>query len=109
MAKVRSSFFLGALGSLLLALLMRRMRHLVFHPAAELRDAGGRGVGVAGREFGGGAGVLFGVVMVAAVVVAAFGGDVGLAGDSEGTGDFLSRFGVEAVHVSVVVVRVAPD
>ncbi len=103
MARVGTLFLLGALGALGGALLVRRVGYFVLHFAAEFGDAGWGG-GVPGREVGG-----LGRVVVVGVVVAAFGGDVGLGGDAEGSGYFLALGGGESVEVGGVVVGVGPD
>lgn len=99
MAVVGLLFGDGAVAALLLALLVGGLGEFVFHFAAEalfwrgcLWFLGGGGGGGCGRvccRRSGGVGCGRGV-MVAAVFVAAFGGDVGLVGHAEGVSDFLA-------------------
>lgn len=88
MPLVGSSLLLGALGSLLFPLLVRRVCHFVLHFATEFGDAARR-VGITGWEFG-----VVVVVMMLAVFVAAFGGYIGLAWYSECVFDLLSLLGI---------------
>ena len=111
MAGVDATFFLGALEADFLALFVRGACDSVFHFAAEARHAA-EGLGWAcGCCCSGTRGIVVAVVVVVelAVVFAAFGLDVGVAGDFEETLDPCSFGGGEAVEVFLVVVGVVPD
>lgn len=96
MPPIGVGFLAFALATAGRALGVRGAREFVFHLAAELVDARGRGAAVRGRRGG-------------IVVVGALGFDVGVAGDAVDAFDLAALDRRERAHVLVVVVGVVPD